>query len=667
MKSLRRCFSTLITIALPCLATVAAAQGLAVRMSEVDFSGLPRVSLKLCTTLDGQLLPGLDSSNFTFRENGALRPLAVRCPDATRFNSVMLILDNSGSMENYMPKLIEAAGRLVDSLDANDECAILTFGRSISLRQDFTTDRTALKAALATLTANNGTALFDASMQGLQRLATRAGNRYAVIITDGEDNMSSATENDVIALAQASGARLYTIAFMIELAYQRIMERMALETGGAFFRVERSSDLPSVYERIASEITEKCCLAIYESDRCADTLRLLEVTLRAAGDSASDALTVGTPSRADSTRLILDVPAQLTPLSSGDATVRIDPPLSTELEVTLRFTVTFDPDLVDIAPLPFTLGSIAQNGLVVMTKTGPGRMRIAFNRIHPPFTTDLLVGFPVRALVTDSSRRAAFGITDVELEGCPTVFGTTGDTTTICQCLARADAMLDSAIYLPLGSVEALPLRIRGGLAPGVGLLGRVLVEIPSAADVVDVVEGSLLPPGSLHWSRPAPDRIELAIPASVPPRDTAGVLAEILLRPRATDRPAVSELRVLEAAFWQHCCITGAGSSRLVADGRCAGVVLRPSTPVITVTPHPVVSGCSAAVTLTLPDSAAAAPLLLDLLDLQGRPLRTIASGMPAAGRHVLPLPDGLAAGTYLLRLRTAQGMTLRLFTVIR
>ena len=275
--SLRPLLSAVLCTALAALS--AAAQPLSVTMKDVDFRGLPRVTLSACVQKNNALVAGLDSTQFTLTENGIPRKLRIRCPDPTRFNSVALVIDNSGSISNALVKIREAAGIMVDSLGAADECAVITFGRSITVQQDFTTDRALLAAALTRLTANGGTPMFDASYLGVQMLAARPGNRSAVILTDGEDNMSTSTIADVIALAQAYEIKLYTIGFGIALDIQKIMTRMAVETGGTPFFVERPSELNAVYERIAREITEECCVAEYDSPSCVDTLRDLVLTV----------------------------------------------------------------------------------------------------------------------------------------------------------------------------------------------------------------------------------------------------------------------------------------------------------------------------------------------------------------------------------------------------
>ena len=634
------------------------AQNLSVRMADANFGGLPRVTLKLCTQMGGTLLRGLDSSNFRLFENGTARPLTVRCPDPSGVNSVVMVLDNSGSMQPVMPKLIEAASLLVDSLGSNDECAIVTFGRDITLRQDFTTDKALLKTALASLQAEGGTALFDASIEGIDRLTARAGNRAAVIITDGEDNMSSSTDADVIAHAVAAKAKLYTIAFNISDANQTIMRNMALATGGSFFTVVRPSELNAVYRQIAAEITEKCCIAEYQSDRCADSLRTILLTARAFGDSASDTQTFATPSRPTDARLVVTAPQKLAPFETGIATIDLDPAPSPQLELTLSFSLTYDDDLVEIVLLPSTLGSVAQNQVVSMTKIAPGTLRFSFSRIKPALPTTRLISFPVQGLLADSSRRVALAIRDVVLEGCPMAIATIPDTIELCQCSQTLAAELDTLAVYAVGNEIRVPLRITRGLDRAVRLIADIDLRVPAAFPVLSLEDGDLLPAGALQWQRRAADVLHIETPQPVLPRSDAGVLATLRLGTSSGDRRSASQqaLSFLRAAMWQRCCPhdTSLAASELLLDGYCEKIIQRKSdAPAINVAPNPASRSRTPVIPLQfrIPQRLDGASATLRIVTPDGKTARTAFDGTLHAGTATIRCDIGeLVPGAYLL-----------------
>ena len=646
-------------------------QGFTTRIGEATFTGLPRVQMKICTELDGAIVPGLDSSNFTLTENGVPQQLRIRCADPGGYNSVVLVLDNSGSMLPVMTKLIEAASRLVDSLDAKDECAIVTFGRTIMVRQDFTTDKALLKAVLNGLTANGGTPMFDASLLGVQMASQQFGSRNVVIITDGEDNMSTAKESDVISLAQGFSVKLYTIAFNIEVQNQKILERMALGTGGSFFIVERPSELTAVYERIAAEITEKCCLAEYTSTNCADTTRTLVLTAHYKGLIATDRQTFASPARPLHSVLSLSLPNSLMPLADGTGFISMTPPPSTELELNLSFTLVYDPDLVDITPpILYTLGTVAQNQVVDISKTAPGEMRFVFNRIKPALTTPLLVGFPVHALLADSSRRVRFTIKDIDLEGCPSAFSVIDDSITICQCVRPMQARIDTVLVFGTNTTADIPVRIEGGLNRTAGLLGAFRLRLPEDLELLGVDGGTLLPVDAVQWTLFPDGTLEILVPNSAVPLDTAGTLAVLRVRVSTQRTARLLEFRVLRSMFWQQCCMeSDPGVVIVVQDGECERVLIRSASVTVTTSPNPL-NGAFPLATVIVNIPAAAEPerTLLQVMDSQGRIVATIADRVFSNGNHSFVFDaSALPAGRYFVVLQSGNAFVVRSITYTR
>jgi VWFA-related protein len=637
----------------------AAAQPLSVDIHSVDFSGLPRVSFKLCVQRNGEVVRGLAGENFLFTENGVPRTLSVRCPDNTDINSVVLVLDNSGSIFAAMPKLIEASKQLVDSLGPNDEAAIITFGRDVRMVQNFTTDKIQLKTVLDAMVASGGTALFDASYMGVEELSFRPGNRHAVIITDGEDTFSSRTDDDVIALANLTNAKLHTIAFDIAPEYRDLMERMAVLTGGAHFFVSRPGDLPKVYATIAALITEPCCIAEYNTADCVDTLRTLFVQVVDGSDTAATQLQVVSPSRADRMAIWLDVPDELTPLATDYGFVHISPVPSRDIALTMSFVLDYDQKLVDVPLLPFSLGTITQNQIVKMERIAPGTTRFTLNRIIPAVNTTLVVGFPIKALVADSSRRVGFSIRDIQIEGCPASFATATDSTLICQCFRALDVGLDSLRLFAADEPFSVPVIIRGGLEGGLTMTADLSLLLPTGTGLLGVTEGNVMESGAVQW-RQVGDTLHVSVRSALP-RDTSGTLLLLSFGGNQNKTPQTHRIRVLFTELWQRCCPMDGELPEITVmqDGRCEFFVRRVGSGLqVSTAPNPLLPGSTASVVLTVPDGRDMDDVHLRLLDVQGRPIKTLMHGaVPGGGLRVNFDMEGMPAGRYIV-VATARGV---------
>jgi len=648
------------------------AQQIDVGITDVDFSQLPRVTFKACVRENGQIVRGLDESMFTLLENGIPQNISIRCPDPTEINSVALVLDNSGSIFAALPKLIEASKRLVDSLGDNDEAAVITFGRSIQIEQPFTTDKTRLKNVLDGMVASGGTAMFDAAIQACDELELRSGNRHAVIISDGEDNLSNATVDDVIELANLLDIKLHTIAFDIDPEVQDQMRRMAVETGGVYFFVSRPSELTAVYERIADIITEPCCIGEYISNNCEYPERTLMLTVNDGARSGMSQVTLPSPWRSEESTLTVDVPEELTPLATGRGFIDISPVPSLELKLTLSFTLVYDENLVEIPLLPFSLATITQNQLVDMQRIGPGRVRFTLAEIQPALATSRLVGFPVQALVADSSKRVSFRIEDPEIEGCPTAFTMVPDSTLICQCFRALDVELDSLRVYAANERITIPVRVAGGLETGLPLRASISVDLPDEAGEIDVLPGTLIDAQDLEWAISG-GRLDVATRGTVMPRDTSGVLVRILLGPNTSKDVQQHRIALLASELWQRCCPTDGDLPvlRVLQDGNCS-VILRRANPAVEVenapNPFTVTDGGRTTVILHVPAQLDGTDVRLDVHDSRGSHVRTLYHGPLPEGEHHIPFDAGdLPAGTYHAVLVSGRSVVTRTMLYIR
>src|SRR5207247_10715226 len=96
--------------------------------------------------------------------------------------------------------------------------------------------------ALRTLAvgANSGTALWDAVDLSARLLASQPGGRVAVLLTDGNDVGSRASEGDAILSLHKAGVVVYPTAFGSR-ADSSGLERLASSAGGSFHTASTSS------------------------------------------------------------------------------------------------------------------------------------------------------------------------------------------------------------------------------------------------------------------------------------------------------------------------------------------------------------------------------------------------------------------------------------------
>jgi Ca-activated chloride channel homolog len=118
---------------------------------------------------------------------------------------------------------------------SSDRIALVTFGRHAAQQGPFSTATIDSDNVLRTLAvgANSGTALWDAVDLSARLLASQQGGRVVVLLTDGNDVGSRASESDALSSLHKAGAVVYPIAFGSH-ADSSGLKRLASETGGSF-------------------------------------------------------------------------------------------------------------------------------------------------------------------------------------------------------------------------------------------------------------------------------------------------------------------------------------------------------------------------------------------------------------------------------------------------
>ena len=248
------------------------------------------------TVLDkrSRMVNDLQEQNFRVWEDGALQKLAV-FSHADIPVSMGIIIDDSGSMKEKRGGVNAAALTFVKTSNPQDQVFVVNFNDVYYLDTpgDFAADLEELKSALDKIDSRGGTALYDAVYAALDHL--KLGNRdkkVLLVITDGEDNSSRYTFEELLRYAQKSNAVIYTIGLLGDEepgGYFKIkgssahrakksLRSISEATGGEAFFPKTMDETQRVCEQIARDIRNQYTLAYYPSNTKKDgTFRAVRV------------------------------------------------------------------------------------------------------------------------------------------------------------------------------------------------------------------------------------------------------------------------------------------------------------------------------------------------------------------------------------------------------
>ncbi|HEX9944030.1 MAG TPA: VWA domain-containing protein [Thermoanaerobaculia bacterium] len=238
----------------------------------------------------GRPVEGLAKEDFTVLEDGARQEVRrfERVQDVPVYAGILL--DTSASMGEgeKLDEAVRGALRFFQKvITPKDRAAVITFSDQPNLAVRFTNQEQVLAGGLAGLTAAGNTALYDSLIYALYYFGGIKGKRALVILSDGKDEGSRYTFTDALEYARRSGVALYTVGIGLssrEADVRLKLSRLAEETGGRFFFIERASELEGIYDTIQKELRSQYLLA-YQSSKEGDSekFRTVEVKLGKPG------------------------------------------------------------------------------------------------------------------------------------------------------------------------------------------------------------------------------------------------------------------------------------------------------------------------------------------------------------------------------------------------
>jgi VWFA-related protein len=239
---------------------------------------------------DGRLVTDLSRDEFEVRDRGTVRDVTAFRSDPIPF-ALAIMLDVSGSMIMNLPTERRALSALTGQFAPGDRAAVGTFESVATLSPRFSANpdtlagwitatiggaavpcldpvpvpqawrgapRPVSKGTVPSSTtiqllqpkAPGSTALWDALECAVDAVASDAETprRVVLVITDGIDNQSVATEEDVRDFANHYDVMVYCIGmFGTDLINADVLRGLATSTGGGYFQLTAGDDLAPTF------------------------------------------------------------------------------------------------------------------------------------------------------------------------------------------------------------------------------------------------------------------------------------------------------------------------------------------------------------------------------------------------------------------------------------
>jgi Ca-activated chloride channel family protein len=239
--------------------------GLTALAQQPTFRSDTRTVALYATVIDAQkrLVPDLEQGEFEILDNDKPQSVDLFINEIQPI-TVVVMLDTSASMTGNLKLLVQAAEQFLIRLLPKDKGMVGAFNDKIEFfPATFTHNRDQLISALHDLDFGNPTRLYDAVAASMDRLHKIEGRRVVLVFTDGDDTGSREGLSSVLERARDSEVMVYAIGLksdyfngsrQVRTKPDSGLKRLAEETGGGYFELEKTSELAPTFTRVAQEL-----------------------------------------------------------------------------------------------------------------------------------------------------------------------------------------------------------------------------------------------------------------------------------------------------------------------------------------------------------------------------------------------------------------------------
>ena len=257
----------------------------------------------LFTVLDrrNKLVSGLEKEDFRVLDDNQPQDIRYFSKQSDLPLRIGMLMDTSNSIRDRLKFEQDAANNFLFSVlrRNKDEAFVMTFDDEPQVIEAFTGDTGKLRDEILRTRAGGGTAVYDAIYEACEKELSHPPRppgdqpdvvrRVMILISDGEDNLSTHTRSEAIEMAQRTSVVIYTISTSTQWITlddpskeksgnrkyhltegDKILQDLADETGGRSFYPYHVDDLDQSFQDIGEELRNQYSIAYSPSTHSFD-------------------------------------------------------------------------------------------------------------------------------------------------------------------------------------------------------------------------------------------------------------------------------------------------------------------------------------------------------------------------------------------------------------
>ena len=231
--------------------------------------------------LDGGKTRPLESSQVVETETSGI-PAVLDRPEAFIGTNVFLLFDTSNFMYRGFVYAEDSIADFVRGLDRADSVAVYTFSRNLSRAAPLTRNHNGAINGLRSSVAGDDTALYNALLLTLRDAAKVPGRKVVVVFSNGPDNASMVSPDDVRSVAEDEGIAIYTIStneVNNDPISSSALRRIAQRTGGKAYWARTWQKQVEAFESIREDLGNSYTITYYPAPNPNEGFRKIAVEI----------------------------------------------------------------------------------------------------------------------------------------------------------------------------------------------------------------------------------------------------------------------------------------------------------------------------------------------------------------------------------------------------
>jgi Ca-activated chloride channel homolog len=217
-----------------------------------------------------RLVTGLEKENFQLFEGNTPQEIRTFSSEDAPV-SLGVIFDSSGSMSSKMDRAKDAVIEFFKTANPQDEFFMITFSDEPEEVTDFTSSVDEIQNKLVFAVPRRRTALLDAIYMGVSKMRqAKYPKKALLIISDGGDNHSRYTENEIRSVVKEADVMIYAIGIYDRYASAQeerlgpqLLSDITELSGGRAFTIDNPNDLGDVATKIGVELRNQYVLGYH--------------------------------------------------------------------------------------------------------------------------------------------------------------------------------------------------------------------------------------------------------------------------------------------------------------------------------------------------------------------------------------------------------------------